>query len=72
MSKNLLISSMLGLLVAAFMMNAAWRHNSHGEIHSDGAVDWSYWLLIGFSGFLPVFVVSGLLGLVVIRFLRPP
>jgi hypothetical protein len=57
-------------MVAAFMMYAAWQHNPQGEIHSDGAIDWSNWLLIGFSWFLPVFIVSGLFGLLVIRFFR--
>ena len=70
MSKNLIISSALGLLVAALMMSVAWQHNSQGEIHSDGVIDWNYWLLIGFSWFLPVFIISGLFGWLIVRLLR--
>ena len=70
MRKNIILSGVLGLLAAAFMMSAAWDHNSQGEIHSDGVIDWSYWLLIGFSWFLPVFLVSGLFGALMTRFSR--
>ncbi len=70
MSKNLIMSSVLGLLVAAFMMNAAWQHNPQGEIHSEGFIDWGYWLLIGFTWFLPVFIVTGLVGLLFSWLLR--
>ena len=45
------------------MMASAWTHNSQGEIHMDGVVDWSYWMLIGFAWFVPVFAVSFLLGI---------
>jgi len=70
MIKNLVISTLLGLLAAAFMMDAAWQHNSQGEIHLGGTIDWSYWLLIGASWFLPVFMVSCLFGLLVVGLLR--
>ena len=59
----LLCSSVPALATAAFMMASAWTHNSQGEIHMDGVVDWSYWMLIGFAWFVPVFAVSFLLGI---------
>jgi hypothetical protein len=62
MIKILLISSVPGLLVAGFMMYVAWNHNAQGEIHSEGVIDWSYWLLIGCSWFLPIFICSVLVG----------
>ena len=68
MVKIVLYSSILGLAIAGFMMNAAWQHNAQGEIHIDGVIDWGYWLLIGFSWFLPVFVVSCLASML---FLQP-
>jgi hypothetical protein len=51
-------------------MSAAWMHNAQGEIHQDGAIDWGYLLLIGFSWFFPAFIVSGLLGYLFIYFGR--
>ena len=51
------------LATAAFMMASAWTHNSQGEIHLDGMIDWSYWLLIGVSWFMPVFAASFLVGI---------
>jgi len=66
MRKNILVSAILGLLGAVFVMNAAWEHNSQGEIHVDGVINWSYWLLIGFSWFLPIFICSLLVGWLVV------
>jgi len=67
MKKNILYSFSLGLLVAAFMMNAAWQHNPQGEIHINGVIDWGYWLLIGFSWFVPVFAISVTLSFLILR-----
>ncbi len=47
------------------MMASAWTHNSQGEIHLDGVIDWSYWLLIGVSWFVPVFAGSCLVGILI-------
>ncbi len=60
-------SVVAGLLVAAFMMKAAWQHNAQGEIHMDGAVDWGYWLLIGGSWFVPVSIITGALLSLILR-----
>ena len=58
-----LCSCVPALATAAFVMTAAWDHNSQGEIHVDGVINWSYWLMIGFSWFVPVFAISFLLGI---------
>lgn len=52
-----LLSALAGLFLAFFSMYAAYQHNPQGEIHQNGSIDWSYWLLIGFSWvFLPLLV----------------
>ncbi len=61
----ILCSFVPALATAAFMMASAWTHNSQGEIHLDGVIDWSYWLLIGVSWFVPVFAGSCLVGILI-------
>ena len=45
---------MLGLLLGAAGMWAAWGENSNEEIYDyvTGEVNWSEWLPLGFGGFL--------------------
>jgi hypothetical protein len=50
-----------GLLVAALVMYVAWQHNAQGEIHDEFGVHWGYWLLVGFSWFVPVAVTISLI-----------
>lgn len=57
MKKALLTSIIIALIPAVLMMQIAWEHNPQGEIHLNGNIDWSYLLLIGFSWFLPAFIV---------------
>ena len=63
MKTSAIVSCIAGMLVAAWMMSAAWQHNSQNEIYLDQTINWSYWLLIGFSWFLPVFIISSVLEL---------
>jgi cell division protein FtsX len=51
----LLVGTLSGLVAGGLMMQAAWEHNPQGAIHNENGIEWSYWLLIGFSWFLPVF-----------------
>ena len=46
----------LGFVVAVCAMYAAWSHNPQCEIHCQDYIDWKYWLLIGASWFVVVFV----------------
>ena len=50
-----------GLLTAIFIMFLAWNHNSQCEIHCEGVINWGYWLTLGVSGFVPVFLLSMLI-----------
>ena len=56
-----LVGSFGGLLVATAVMYVAWQHNAQGEIHGQSSVDLGYWLLIGFSWFVPVAVTISLI-----------
>lgn len=51
-----LVAALAGAVSAGAAMYVAWDHNPQCEIHCDGNVDWPYWLLIGGSWFVPVFV----------------
>jgi len=53
----LLVGTFGGFAPGVLMMQAAWEHNPQGTIHNENGIEWSYWLLIGFSWFVPVFVV---------------
>ena len=57
MKNNIIISTIIGLIVSILMMNVAWKHNSQGEIHSEGVIDFSYWVLIGMTWFIMTFIV---------------
>jgi hypothetical protein len=64
-----LVGSAVGLIASTAIMYIAWDHNAQGEIHNEDGVSWGYWLLIGFSWFVPVsaflsLVVGGLFALV--------
>jgi hypothetical protein len=61
MKKGLTLSTLSGLILGAIMMNIAWKHNAQGEIYTNKTVDFSYWLLIGFSWFVFGFIVVFLL-----------
>ncbi len=63
----LLVGGVGGLIVGGLMMLAAWEHNPQGAIHNEHGIEWRYWLLIGASWFLPVFVVLGLVWHLVVR-----
>ena len=64
------VAFVLGAAVAVPMMYIAWNHNPQGEIHEvgpDGAllVHWRYWLGLGASWFVTIFVsVVALAGVV--------
>ena len=57
MKNNIIISTIIGLIVSILMMYIAWKHNSQGEIYSEGMIDFSYWILIGMTWFIITFVV---------------
>jgi hypothetical protein len=61
MKISLLISFVVGAIVMGLIMYASWDHQSQCEIHCDGTVEWAYWLLIGFSWFVPSFVSTFIL-----------
>ncbi len=61
MKKELILSTLSGLIIGAIMMNIAWIHNAQGEIYTKETIDFSYWFLIGFSWFILGFIVVFLL-----------
>ncbi len=57
MKNNIIISTIIGLIVSILMMYISWKHNSQGEIYSEGVIDVSYWSLIGMIWFIMTFIV---------------
>ena len=57
MKNNIIISTIIGLIVSILMMYISWKHNSQGEIYSEGVIDVSYWSLIGMTWFIMTFIV---------------
>ena len=56
MKKITIISIIVGIIISILMMNVAWKHNSQGEIHNEGVINYFYWILIGVSWFIVVFI----------------
>ena len=50
----LAVWTLLGLVVAAFMMYVGWQHNSQGEFYDETGIHWGYWLFVGFTWFITV------------------
>jgi hypothetical protein len=86
MKKILFIPPIIvGFIVQAIMMYIAWVHNAQNEIHCSGLecsnegytlingvyVDFSNWFGIGFSWFIPVFLLVFLLTFIIIETLTP-
>ena len=62
---SIIIAVIVGVLIGAFMMYAAWDHNPSGEIHSEDVVHWGYWCEIGVSWLVVVaFVIFFVLGVI--------
>lgn len=57
MKNNIIISTIIGLIVSILMMDVAWKHNSQGEIYSEGVINFSSWILIGITWFIITFIV---------------
>ncbi|MBI3561163.1 MAG: hypothetical protein HY080_05535 [Gammaproteobacteria bacterium] len=68
----LLVGCVGGLIVGGFMMVAAWEHNPQGAIHNENGIEWGYWLFIGVSWFLPVFVVLAVVSYIAVRLAKSP
>ena len=62
MKNNIIVSTIIGLIVSILMMDVAWEHNSQCEIHCEGVINFSYWILIGLSWFIMSFIVVFALG----------
>lgn len=56
--KRLIIPTIGGCIAMLSIMYLSWQHNSQCEIHCEGAINWGYWLLLGISGFIPVFILA--------------
>ena len=57
MRKNIIISSIVGLILAFLMMYVAWEHNPQCEIVDDEVINFKYWIEIGLSWFIVAFVI---------------
>jgi hypothetical protein len=64
------ISLVPAILAAGVIMYISWQHNPQCEIHCEGKINWGYWLLLGFSGFVSTWLISHAL-VVGIRFVKP-
>jgi len=57
MKKNIIISSIVGLILALLMMYVAWEHNQQCEIVDNGIIHFKHWIEIGLSWFIVAFVI---------------
>lgn len=57
MKGALVFSLSLSLCIGGTAMYLAWQHNPQCAIHCEGAIRWRYWLLLGASWAVPVFMV---------------
>ena len=58
MKNNIRTSTIIGLIVSIVIMYIAWKHNSQGEVYSEGVIDFSYLILIGITWFSITFIVT--------------
>ena len=78
MKKILFLPSLtIAFTVQIVMMYISWKHNSQCEIHCSEPVnngytlingiyvDFDYWFLIGFSWFIPTFIIIFLLTFII-------
>lgn len=67
----LVMASLVGLIAAvlfgAVFMYIAWSENLSMTIRDDNGVHWLYWLMLGASWALPVFVLITVIAAVVLR-----
>ena len=54
----LVVSALVSVVVGGAAMYVAWEHNSQCEIHCEGVVRWGYWLFIGASWAIPIFLLG--------------
>jgi hypothetical protein len=66
MKNKLIISTIIGLILASLMMYLAWQHNPQCEIHCEEIIHFSYWVGIGFSWFILGFIVTLLFTIILI------
>jgi len=52
------------------MMTIAWQHNPQTSIHDASGISWGYWVGIGASWALPIFVLAFAAVYLVVRLLR--
>jgi hypothetical protein len=58
MKFSLVLSALVSVVVGGAAMYVAWEHNSQCEIHCEGVVHWGYWLFIGASWAIPIFLLG--------------
>ena len=58
MKKELILSTLSGLVLGAIMMNIAWKYNAQGEIYTNEIIDFSYWIFMVYFGFYSSIFVS--------------
>lgn len=52
----LIVSVALAMAAGCVSMYISWQHNPQFEIHCEGTAYWGYWLSLGASPFVPVFL----------------
>lgn len=53
---RLIVSALLGFIAGSLIMYVSWQHNPQCEIHCEGTVYWGYWLALGLSACVLVFL----------------
>ena len=57
MKNSIIISTIIGLILAFIIMSIAWEHNPQYETHNGEIIHFKYWITIGFSWFILAFIV---------------
>jgi hypothetical protein len=58
----LLVSTILLVLVGAFILYVSWQHNPQCEFHCDGTINWQNWLPYGLISGLCAFFSALVVG----------
>lgn len=57
MKINLIVSTVIGIILAFLMMYIAWEHNPQCEFHCEGTIHFGSLIIIGVSWFIASFIV---------------
>jgi large-conductance mechanosensitive channel len=70
MKTNLIVSTIIGIILAFLMMYIAWEHNPQYEFHYEKTIHFGSLIIIGVSWFIASFIVIFLSILIINKILN--